>query len=234
MRASPLERKLDYRFKNRRLLEQALVHPSYTNELPPAERSLGSYERLEFLGDAVVGLFITLELYRRYPDLSEGQLTKLRSSLVSGENLASAARRLELGNYLKLGRGEESSGGRERASNLAASLEALVGAVCLDRGFDKARKFVIDTLSPEMEILLLGGIPEDPKSRLQELLQSNGLLLPEYHVVHSGGPEHDRNFLVEVVLDGEVLGRGEGKRKLDAEKQAAQEALQHLSSTSPP
>jgi ribonuclease-3 len=228
LRQTPLERKLKQRFKDRRLLEQALSHPSYLNEISPGGGTIDSYERLEFLGDAVVGMAVTQELFARYPDLPEGQLTKLRSSLVSGKTLARTARGLELGQHLKLGRGEQSSGGSDRDSNLAAAFEALIGAVFLDRGFDAAKKMVLRLLAGEMAGLLEGGVPEDPKSRLQEVIQRMGKPLPEYRLVDSGGPDHDRSFGVEVLMDGQVMGSGRGKRKLDAEKQAAQEALRRL------
>ena len=231
MRRTALEQKLRLRFRNQHLLQQALVHPSYLNELPPDERPVGSYERLEFLGDAVLGAAITLELFRRYPDLPEGQLTKLRASLVSGRNLANVARSLDLGQHLRLGKGEEATGGRERGSNLAAGFEALAGAVFLDRGFDRAGKFVLDMMRDKMEAILAEGVPQDPKSHLQEVLQAAGREPPQYRLVEAGGPDHARNFDVEVVLDGQVIGRGQGRRKLEAEKLAAQEALGHLRTT---
>jgi ribonuclease-3 len=228
LKPTNLERKLRLRFKDKALLDQALTHPSYLNELPPEEGPTSSYERLEFLGDAVLGAAMTLELYQRCPHLPEGQLTKLRSSLVEGKALASVARRLELGQHLKLGRGEESTGGRDRDSNLAASLEALVGAIFLDDGFDAARDFVLGTMQDEIESHLAAGVPEDPKSRLQELAQSMGGETPHYRLVEVDGPDHNKSFDVEVVMDGQVMGRGRGKRKLDAEKQAAEKALCRL------
>jgi ribonuclease-3 len=228
LKPTRLEQKLNLSFKDKGLLDQALAHPSYLNELPPGEGPTSSYERLEFLGDAMLGAAITLELYQRCPHLPEGQLTRLRSSLVEGKALAGVARRLELGQHLKLGRGEESTGGRDRDSNLAASLEALVGAIFLDGGFDAARDFVLGTMRDEVEGHLAAGVPEDPKSRLQELVQSMSGETPRYRLVEAGGPDHAKSFDVEVVMDGQVMGRGRGKRKLDAEKQAAEEALRRL------
>jgi ribonuclease-3 len=230
LKRTKLEQKLGLHFKNRQLLEQVLVHPSYLNELPPEDRYGGSYERLEFLGDALLGVAVTLEIFNRYPELPEGQLTKLRSSLVRGRVLAEVARRLELGQHLKLGKGEESTGGRDRASNLAATFEALVGAVLLDRGFNTAQKFVLKTMHEEMVGILKDGVPEDPKSLLQELVQGAGGVPPQYRLAEAGGPDHNKSFDVEVVMDGQVMGRGQGKRKLDAEKQAAQVALHRLNS----
>ena len=225
---TPLERKLGLRFQNRDLLQQATIHPSYVNELRPARSSLDSYERLEFLGDSKLNLDITLEIFNRCPTLSEGELTKLRSSLVRGSTLARVARGLELGGHLKLGKGEESTGGRDRDSNLAAAFEALVGAVLMDRGPDHARKFVLKKMEAELEGALAQGVPEDPKSRLQELVQKMGRTPPQYRLVASDGPEHSKRFDVEVVIGGQVVGRGEGARKSDAEKQAAQAAFRSL------
>ena len=227
-RATPLERTLGLKFKNQALLEQAMVHPSYLNEAGPSGPANGSYERLEFLGDAVLGAAITMELFRRCPDLPEGHMTKLRSSLVSGRTLAKVSRELQVGQHLKLGKGEAASGGGYRDSNLAAALEAIVGATFVDRGFESARKLVIGLLSAETERVLSSGVPEDPKSRLQELVQRIGGTTPRYRMVGDGGPDGGRGFEVEVLMNGEVLGRGRGPRKVEAQKQAAQEALRHL------
>ena len=228
LRLTALERKLGLRFKDRELLGQALVHASYMNEVRPGDRPAASYERLEFLGDAVLGLAITLELFRKRPLLDEGQLTKLRSSLVRGTTLAGVARRLELGQDLKLGRGEESTGGRDRESNLAAAFESLVGAAFLDRGFDEARKLVLRLMAPEMEDILAQGVREDPKSRLQEQVQAMGGALPQYRTVEADIADSDGGFEAEVVMDGQVVARGQGKRKAEAEKQAAHNALRQL------
>ena len=225
LKPTVLERKLRVRFKDGGVLDQALTHPSFLNELRPGQPSVASYERLEFLGDAVLGASITLELFKRCPELPEGQLTKLRSSLVRRSTLAAVAIRLELGPYLKMGKGEESAGGRERESNLANAFEALVGAVLLDRGFDKATGFVLKMMREEIEGLLVNGVPEDPKSCLQELVQSTGGAPPLYRLVEEAGSNHDSGFDVEVVMEGRVIGRGQGKRKVDAEKQAAKRAL---------
>ena len=231
MNPSALELKIRLHFKNRRLLEQALAHPSYLNELQDDPGLGESYERLEFLGDCVLGLVITLELYKRHPGLAEGELTKLRSSLVRRATLADVARRMGLGQHLNLGRGEESTGGRDRDSNLADAFEALIGAILLDKGFDTSTQFVLETMREEIESILEDGVPEDPKSRLQELIQRTGGPTPSYRVVKSGGPDHHKSFSVEVVMDGRVMGTGHGKRKLDAEKQAAREALGRLESS---
>ena len=227
-----LEKKLGLRFKDPALLEQALVHPSYVNESRASRSSLESYERLEFLGDAELSLIVTAELYGRRPDLSEGELTKLRSSLVRGTSLAKVARKVDLGWSLKLGKGEESTGGRERESNLAAAFEAVVGAVFLDGGHEAAKRFVLSVIEDELEALLAdGAVPEDPKSRLQELVQRQGMSSPRYRLVDVQGPDHERLFNVEVMVDGEVVGKGRGRRKSDAEKLAAEDGFQHFQSS---
>jgi len=223
-----LERKLGLRFKDRKLLDRALVHPSYLNELRAPSKPGDSYERLEFLGDSVVGAVIAGELYRKCPDLDEGDLTKIRSSLVRGSTLAKVARKLDLGAYLKLGKGEASSGGTDRESNLAACMEALIGAVFLDHGFDTAKKVVLKTMADDLEAALSVGVTEDPKSRLQEIIQGKGGVPPFYRTVESSGPDHAKNFEIEVVMEDQVMGRGRGKRKLEAENEAAQEALRRL------
>ena len=227
-RATPLEKTLGLKFRDRALLDQALVHPSHLNEAGPSGSALGSYERLEFLGDAVLGAAVTMELFARCPDLPEGQMTKLRSSLVSGRTLARVSRRLQVGRHLKLGRGEASSGGADRDTNLAAALEAIVGAAFVDRGFDQAQKLVLNLLNDETEQVLSSGVPEDPKSRLQELVQRMGNAAPRYRMVGEEGPANARGFEAEVLMNGEVLGRGHGTRKADAQKQAAMEALRRL------
>lgn len=228
MKPTVLEEKLGLRFKDKGLLDLAMVHPSLLNELPPVQRAAGSYERLEFLGDAVLSLAVTLQLFTECPQLPEGELTKLRSSLVRGTTLADVARRLGLGQHLKLGRGEEATGGHDRDSNLEAALEALVGALFLDQGFDTAREFVVRVLEEETGALLADGVSDDPKSRLQEVAQGMGEAPPSYRLVQEGGPDHRKSFLVEAVLGGRVVGRGRGKRKLEAEREAAQEALRGL------
>ena len=227
-RATPLEGTLGLKFRDLALLDQALTHPSYTNEAGPSGSAFDSYDRLEFLGDSVLGAAVTIELFNRRPDLPEGQLTKLRSSLVSGRALAQVARGLDVGRHLKLGRGEASSGGANRDTNLAAALEAIVGAAFVDRGFDRARKLVVRLMDQEIGRVLSSGIPDDPKSRLQELVQSMGNAPPRYRVVDEEGVDNGIRFEAEVSMNGEVLGRGRGPRKVDAQKQAAREALRRL------
>ena len=225
-KASDLEKRLGVKFKNRALLQQALVHSSYVNENPHLAPE--SNERLEFLGDAVLGLVVADDLFAAYPDQDEGHLTELRTHLVRRDTLAKAARRMELGGDLQLGRGEEAGGGRGRPTNLAHVYESVTGAVFLDGGLTAARKFVRKSLAPELQALTERAFPIDPKSRLQELSQSRFQAPPHYHLIESDGPDHARNFTMEVRVNGEVYGVGSGRSKQDAQKEAAREALRSL------
>jgi len=225
-KGSALERRLGVKFSDSALLKLALVHSSYVNENPNA--APGSNERLEFLGDAVLGLVVADELFGAYPDQDEGQLTELRTLLVRRDTLAKAARRLKLGDDLYLGKGEEAGGGRSRPTNLAHAYEALVGAVFLDRGLSTARRFVRSSLKQEFESLPVRPFPFDPKSRLQEVSQSRYQMPPQYRLVEAAGPDHARHFTVEVLVRGRPMGQGEGLSKQEAEKEAAREALARL------
>jgi len=221
-----LEKRLGTRFRDRSLLQQALVHRSYLNEVP--ESGVESNERLEFLGDAVLGLVVAGRLYADYPEHPEGQLTELRAALVRRETLARVAKRLTLGEYLFLGRGEQSAGGRGRSSNLGCAYEAVVGAAYIDGGIDKARRFVMRSLAPELAALPKGRIPADPKSRLQEVLQARYQRPPAYKVLRDEGPDHSKVFTVQVSAGRKILGEGKGKSKQQAEKEAARRALESL------
>ncbi len=215
---------LGFHFRDPSLLDHALVHRSYCNE--HGLDASDSYERLEFLGDAVLELIISDRLYDQFPDADEGQLTKARSSLVRGKVLAGVARRLGLGEILKVGQGVESSGGRDQDSVLAATFEAVIAAVYLDQGLEAVREFVCRNLAAELaDIAKLGAPPENPKSQLQELLQGHGLPPPTYRSAGREGPDHSPMFRVEAVVSNRVIGRGEGGRKSDAEKAAAEDAL---------
>jgi ribonuclease-3 len=213
-------------FKEAGLLRQALVHSSYVNENPEAAPE--SNERMEFLGDAVLGLVVADELFAAFPGQDEGKLTELRTHLVRRDTLAKAAKRLDLGEALLLGHGEEVGGGQTRPTNLAHVYEAVVGAIFLDRGLASARRFVLRSLEEEFEYLGERRFPLDRKSRLQEMSQSLYQTTPAYRVVLAEGPDHARRFTVEVLIDGEVLGTGEGRSKQRAEKEAAREALVRL------
>lgn len=216
-------------FRRRALLEQALIHRSYLNEAP--ELDLESNERMEFLGDAVLGLIISERLYRDYPALSEGHLSQVRALLVRWDTLAQAAERISLGDYLILGRGEDMSGGRTRPSNLAGALEALIGAAFLDGGMTKARKLVFQLLKPELEKIAAGAVAIDSKSELQHVVQARWHEIPKYRLISSVGPDHAKTFTVEVLACSEVLGRGEGRNKKQAELAAARQALETLAAS---
>ena len=213
-------------FNDKDLLRTALVHSSYLNENPG--ESSDSNERLEFLGDALIGLVMAEELYRRHPDRPEGELTSMRSALVRGDTLASVGSSLDLGRFLVMGKGEERNGGRDRASTLAAAFEALVGALFLDQGYESARHFVLKALAEEISRVDHEPVQTNSKSLLQELLQGQGLDPPAYRITHITGDDHARSFTAEAVSEGKVVGHGTGSRKALAEQQAAADALKAL------
>jgi ribonuclease III len=221
-----LEERLGLRFNDIELLRAALTHPSYANEHP--EDPSPTNERLEFLGDAVLGAIVADTLYRRFEEVQEGRLTEWRAHLVCGPTLSRiATEQLSLGRWLRLGRGEEQTGGREREGNLERAYEAVVGAIYLDQGLAGAERFVERTLGEEIDELSRDPDVLNPKGALQQLSQEF-LGRPEYVVTREYGPEHDRLFTVEARLGGETLGRGSGTSKQEAEKQAAREALPRL------
>ena len=226
-----LQSKLGLSFKSEALLHEALVHPSYLNENPGFP--LGSYDRLEFLGDAILNTVVAQELFLRGPQLTEGDLTKGRAFLVRGEYLAGLAESIGLGGYLFTGRGEEATGGRSKESSLEAVMEALVGAVFLDRGYQAARDFVLKYMLKDIQHIVAHGIASDPKAELLELVQKTDGEKPEYRLVESSGPVHAPSFVVEVLVNSQVMGRGRGKRKLDAERLAAKQALEQLAYADP-
>lgn len=222
--AQSVEKTIGYRFKKKDLLEAALTHPSFRYENP--EVSVDN-QRLEFLGDSVLGLLAADALTRNHPDAAEGELTQMKSALASGAALAQTATKLDLGIYLLMGRGETANGGAERESNLEDALEALLGAIWLDGGLKAARKFfdrhIFQTLATSEPALL------NPKGTLQEYAQKNGFEIPEYRVIDESGPDHDRRFEVEVTVS--MLGfRGEGRSRREAEKAAAEKAITALDS----
>ena len=229
MASDQLESALGLHFRDRRLLEQALVHRSFVNENGWSPSA--SYERMEYLGDAVLGLVISDELYRRCPDQPEGELTKGRSALVRRETLSRVAQRAHLGEYIWLGKGEESSGGRLRDSILAAVMESVIAAVYLDRDYPEAKRFVLSIMAEELEeFFKTGRIEENPKSCLQEFVQGRGYSSPNYRLVSSEGPDHGPVFTVEVLVEGEVMGIGQGGSKSGAESTAAKAAMARLAS----
>ena len=215
-------------FKDHAKLEQALYHRSYLNEAP---EDVESNERLEFLGDAVLGLVISERLFKDYPDLSEGKLSQIRALLVRWDALARAAERIELGEYLVLGKGEEMSGGRKRPSNLAGGLEALIGAAYIDGGLRVAQKLVLRLLKPDLEEIAAQGFSADSKSELQHVAQTRWRHIPQYALISSEGPDHAKLFTVEVLVGDQVLGRGQGRNKKQAELNAARQALETLAAT---
>lgn len=227
--ASPAEwpSAFKYRFANPALLAEALTHKSHVNERKSRDRKHN--ERLEFLGDAVLSLIISDHLAKSFPQLSEGALSKLKAKLVSETCLANAARRLDLGARLQLGRGEELSKGREKASLLADALEAVIAAIYLDGGLDASRDFTLDVLGEELrEIESQQSKPggDDYKTRFQEWCQQRYDTLPRYVTVRESGPDHRKMFEVEVQVDGKVVGAGQGHSKKEAEQLAAQQALE--------
>lgn len=221
-----LQQTLCVSFKDIALLQEALVHRSYLNESPDC--SFPSNERLEFLGDAFLGFVVARKLHADFPALAEGGLTRMRSALVQTRTLARVAESLGLGDYLVMGRGEEETGGRHKPRNLASAFEALVGAILVDQGSERAEEFVLRALASQWQAAARERIEKDPKSTLQELLQANHHLPPVYRLVSATGPDHARVFTVEV-LDGEVpLGQGTGVSKQSAEQAAARSALEKL------
>ncbi|HUV75198.1 MAG TPA: ribonuclease III [Dehalococcoidales bacterium] len=222
-----LQETIGVSFNNLALLEQAMVHSSYVNE-NPAIAPIDN-ERLEFLGDAILGLIIAEKLYRDFPELTEGEMTRFRSVLVCRETLACVAEAVKLGDYLYLGKGEEASGGRHKTANLAGALEAVIAAGFLDRGLAVTRKLVLKLLSGELRKVTEQDVEVDYKSRLQELIQSKYQVAPAYRLVEATGPDHDRIFTVEVMAGDIVLGRGSGKSKKLAETEAARLALEFIS-----
>ncbi len=218
-----IEKTLNYKFKNPELLKTALTHSSYANET-----SVESNERMEFLGDAVLGFIVARVLYDRFPDASEGKLSKMRSSIVSSMNFAYFAQELRIDQQILLGKGEENTGGRNRQSNLAGTFEAVIGAIFIDGGYRKVYSIVSrllkDCLNGKEEIF------KDYKTKLQEVAQRKYKKVPKYKVMQEEGPPHDKSFHIEVKLGRTTFGKGVGKSKKQAEQAAAQEGLDYIDS----
>jgi ribonuclease-3 len=208
------------------LLQQAFLHSSFVNE--NQDNSLSDNERLEFLGDAVLNLVVAEKVYHEFPDLAEGALTTVRTSLIREDTLVQLGAELDLGTYLQLGKGEETSGGRQRQSNLADTFEALLGAIFLDQGFSIVKGFILSRLDSHVTIIKTRGSGQNYKAKLQEFTQGTCKQLPAYHIIQSSGPDHDKKFIVEVTLDNRVLGMGSGKSKKAAEIEAARSACEKL------
>lgn len=218
-----LEERIGYQFQNISLLKQALTHSSFTNEQKINKAK--NYERLEFLGDAVLELVSSEFLFREHPDMPEGELTKLRASMVCEPSLAFCARDLNLGDFLLLGKGEEITGGRHRDSIVSDAMEAVIGAIYLDGGMEPAKSFINRFVLSDLEDKKLF---YDSKSSLQELIQGKLKKSFQYELLEESGPEHDKIFVVDVSMEGESLGHGQGRTKKAAEQQAAYKALLFL------
>ncbi|MBC7980357.1 MAG: ribonuclease III [Armatimonadetes bacterium] len=218
----PLESRIQYKFRNSLLLAEALTHPSLAYE---SQRPHFDNQRLEFLGDSVLQLVVTEALFRLFPDATEGQLTKLRSRVVSRRALARFAMMIHLGDYVLLGKGEEATGGRRRLSTLADAFESLIGAVYLDAGQEAAKVMILRLFEAEIDGMVTSPDERNPKGELQECLQAIHAIAPVYRILGESGPDHRRVFQAEVTWLDKVLATGKGKSKKEAEARAAAEAL---------
>ncbi len=213
------EKKLRIKFTNQKLLEEAFTHKSYSIEKGKSSDN----ERLEFLGDSIISAVVAHYLFKRYPHVDEGHLSKIKSQLVSRTSLSQWASEMNLGIYLFLSQGEEATGGRQRESLLGNVYEAIVGAIFLDQGFSRAQRFVMRQLAKKKRI-----VETDFKSRLQEIMQKKYKVPPNYFVIKEEGPDHEKTFTLEVRMNKRILGQGEGRSKKEAEQLAAKEALKKL------
>ena len=226
-----LQQALGHRFQDLNLLLQALTHPSYANEHP--EDTTGDNQRLEFLGDAVVDFIAGAWVYRNYPAFDEGRMTRLRAALVRTKTLARLAKQIGIGRVLRLGRGEEEAGGRERVANLCDAFEAVMGALYLDGGLEAAQAFIEPLIGPVAEEILAAEADLDAKSRLQEWSQAELGITPRYRIVAEAGPDHAKTFVAEVLLGKKAAGRGTGPSKQAAEQAAAQAAWEAIRQRKP-
>jgi len=211
-------------FNNPKIIEEALTHRSWVNEHPGIR---DNNERLEFLGDAILEFIVSKELFLQFPNKKEGFLTTLRANLVNTVSLSETAKNLELGKELFLSKGEEETGGRENPSLLADTVEAIIGALFIDQGLEKAEEFIKANILSKTKEMIKQPL-KDAKSRLQEKVQSKGLPAPKYNVVKESGPDHQKTFVVRVAVNGKYIAEGSGKSKSEAEQKAAQEALKLL------
>ena len=220
------EERIGYKYKDIKLLETALTHSSFANEMKPKGQHVNFNERLEFLGDSVLSIIVSDYLFRRYPELPEGDLTRIRAGVVCEKTLGKIAHSLELGKYMRLGRGEELGNGRERMSILADAFEALLASIYLDFGSKEAVvDFLMPLMKPEIRLFVENGSNKDYKTLLQQIVQQERGELLEYVITGESGPDHDKWFTVEARLNSNVIGHGKGRTKRDAEQQAAKEAL---------
>ena len=222
-RYSELEKNIGIEFTDKKMLDMAFIHKSYVNE--HKDKKMEYNERLEFLGDAVLELVVTDFLYKTFPEQKEGVMTNWRSALVQGKHLAEIAIELNLGVYLYLSRGEEHSGGRKKNYILANTLEALIGAIYLDKGYETAHHFIHEFILKRLEDILAKGLHIDAKSRFQELSQDLLGITPEYRVLKEEGPDHNKSFTMGAYIGDELIGEGQGSSKQKAEQEAAQAAL---------
>ena len=217
------QKEIGYEFNDITLLITALTHSSYANE--NRQRKIQSNERLEFLGDSVLNIIVSSYIFNNYPHLPEGELTRVRAGVVCEMSLAQCSRKLNIGEHLFLGKGEELTGGRERVSILADAFEALLAAIYQDSNLEKAKAWLLTKLSDTIETVMKGGIYEDYKTKLQELLQKEGEGTVEYVITKETGPDHDRRYEVKVLYNGKIIGKGKGKSKKEAEQESAKVAL---------
>lgn len=218
-----LKEKIGYHFQNNVLFRKAMTHSSYANE--QRARHLQNNERLEFLGDSVLGFVTADYLYNHYPELPEGELTKLRAAVVCEQTLYEIAKELGIDQEIKLGHGEETGGGRRRPSILADAVEALLGAIYLDGGIEPARAFVLSFVPRKADEARHGGVFKDYKTMLQEIVQKNRQETLEYRLAEESGPDHDKQFTMELLLNSNVFASGVGRSKKEAEQMAAKQAL---------
>ena len=223
MNLENLEKNLQYKFKDINLLKQALTHSSFAYE-----NKVRSNEKLEFLGDSILEFVSSEYIYKKYPKLTEGEMTKVRASVVCGESLSKVARKNNVGEFLYLGKSEKVSGGQNRKAVLEDAVEAIIAAIYLDGGIESAKKFIFDSLEDKIDKATKHVGIKDYKTVLQEVLQKNGTVNIEYEITNEQGPDHDKTFYAQVKLDGKVLAKGEGKSKKVAEMHAAQKALQEM------
>jgi ribonuclease III len=219
---------LEYRFVDNTNLKQALTHPSYLNE---QDQVSGDYQRLEFLGDAILGMLLAEILFARFPDASEGELSRSRSQLAGQGTLAGIGRSMGLGDFVCFGRGEGTSAGRDKDSILSDVVESVIAAVYLDGGLDAARRLILRMFDEQLNSSLEHFSSRDPKSELQEILSARGMMPPEYRLAEESGPPHDRQFRFLVLIEGGVVREGQGRSKKMAQQAAALKALDHLSKT---
>ena len=221
-----LENKINISFNNKKVLQRAIIHKSFSNE--KKDLNYSNNERLEFLGDSVLNIIISTYIFKNFPDCPEGELAKIRSVIVSETILARKARKLKLGGFLILGKGEEATGGRKRSSILADTMEAIIGAIYLDQGFETVFNFVINLFSDTIKEVKNGNYIQDFKTLLQEIIQQDGYTGPIYRLVDATGPDHNKKFEVSVSYNDKILGCGAGFSKKEAEQKAAENALKKL------